>query len=45
MLVESDVQEITDQKITDSASRFGYFIFASHNYEMIKSYLPKERRE
>lgn len=45
VLVESDVQEITDQKITDSASRFGYFIFASHNYEMIKSYLPKERRE
>ncbi len=40
-LVEEDVHEITDQKVTDSGSRFGYFMFSAERREDIESYLPK----
>lgn len=40
ILVEEDVHEITDTKIADSSSRFGYFIFSSEDRKLIEKYLP-----
>lgn len=39
-LIEEDVHEITDEKVTDSGSRFGYFMFAAEQLEQIEAYLP-----
>ena len=39
-LIEEDVHEITDEKVTDSGSRFGYFMFAADKLEQIEAYLP-----
>lgn len=41
-LVEEDVHTITDEKVTDSGSRFGYFLFAAKSPEEIQTYLPAE---
>lgn len=42
LLVEEDIHEITKQKITDSGSRFGYFIFAGGDLETMERYLPDQ---
>lgn len=42
-LIEEDVHEITDEKVTDSGSRFGYFMFAAEKQEQIEAYLPSDR--
>ncbi len=41
-LVEEDVHEITEEKVTDSGSRFGYFMFAADTLDEIAAYLPAE---
>ena len=45
VLIEADIHEITNHKITDSASRFGYFIFAAQDLDTIKPYLPRKMEE
>ncbi len=42
ILVEEDVHEITNEKVTDSGSRFGYFLFSSDDIEVLRGYLPCE---
>ncbi len=42
-LIEEDIHEITDQKVTDSGSRFGYFMFAAQTPEEILPYLPADK--
>lgn len=40
ILVEKDVREISDIAVTDSSSRFGYYIIADEGLETIEQYLP-----
>ena len=40
ILVEKDIREITSEKVVDSGSRFGYFMFAGADREVIEKYLP-----
>lgn len=42
-LIEEDVHEITDEKVTDSGSRFGYFMFAADKQEDLEAYLPVDK--
>ena len=42
ILVEEDVHEFSGEAVTDSGSRFGYFLFASDDKELINNYLPKK---
>lgn len=42
ILIEEDVHEITDEKVTDSGSRFGYFMFASDDKSLVERYLPED---
>ena len=39
-LVEEDVHEITDEKVIDSGSRFGYYMFKSQDIKELERYLP-----
>ncbi len=41
ILLEEDVKEISKKEITESGSRFGYFIFASEINNKIEKYLPE----
>ena len=45
ILVEEDIKPITGQKVTDSGSRFGYFLFASEKRELVEKYLPVQQEE
>ncbi len=36
LVIESDIEEITDRKVVDSSSRFGYFIVAGDNPRKIR---------
>lgn len=40
ILVEEDVHDITSEKVTDSAKRFGYYTIASEDLNDIKKYMP-----
>ena len=40
IIVEQDVQEITDHAVVDSGSRFGYFLFASDDVTLLEKYSP-----
>lgn len=40
ILIEEDVHEITDEKVTDSASRFGFYIISSDNRDDVEKYMP-----
>lgn len=42
LLVDYEINDITDEKVTDSASRFGYFIISADTLEEIKACLPNE---
>lgn len=44
ILVEEDIHEITDDKVTDSGSRFGYYLFTSEDIEVLRRYLPSENK-
>lgn len=43
LLFASDVRQIENAEITESASRFGYFIFTAGNSKALEKYLPPER--
>lgn len=45
ILVQEDIHKITGEKITDSGSRFGYFLFASDKMDDIQKYLPTQEEE
>ena len=45
ILVEEDIKHVTDEKVTDSGSRFGYYLFASENREWVETYLPAQQEE
>lgn len=42
LLVDYEINNITDEKVTDSASRFGYYIISADTLEEIKACLPSE---
>ena len=42
LLVDYEINDITDEKVTDSASRFGFFIISADTLEEIKACLPNE---
>ena len=39
-IVNEEVNEITDDEVTDSSSRFGYYILSAARQEQINDYLP-----
>ncbi len=43
MIVEETVNPISNEKITDSSSRFGAFVFASKSKEKVLSYMPSNK--
>ena len=43
MIVDYDINEITDEKVVDSSSRFGYFLFTGNDMDIIESYLPSAK--
>lgn len=45
LLVKEDIHEITDRKVTDSGSRFGYFLFAGSDLKTMEKYLPEQVEE
>lgn len=45
ILLQEDVHEITDNKVADSGSRFGYYIFTSDDRTILEHYLPKRTVE
>ncbi len=45
ILLDQDVHELTREKVTDSGSRFGYFIFSSEDREKVERYLPENGEE
>ena len=42
LLIDYEINEITENKVTDSASRFGYFIVCANSLEEVQTYLPKD---
>ena len=38
LLVDYEINDITDEKVTDSTSRFGYYIICSSQIDEIKMY-------
>ena len=38
LLVDYEINDITDEEVTDSASRFGYYIICSSQIDEIKIY-------
>ena len=40
MLVAFDIKPITGKKVTDSSSRFGYYIFKGNDRKAVEKYLP-----
>lgn len=44
IIVEEDVHQITNEKVTDSGSRFGYYIFTSNDIELLRRYLPNNEK-
>lgn len=40
ILIEEDINDITDHKVTDSSTRFGYYILQGENRSVIERYLP-----
>lgn len=45
ILVEADVRKITEDKVVDSGSRFGYFMFSSKDSNVVEMYLPEQMEE
>ncbi len=41
LLVDYEIREITEKKVSDSSSRFGYFIFSGTERGRIEKYLPQ----
>lgn len=45
LLVQSDVNAVFDHPVTDSASRFGYYVMQSEDVTLLQRYLPEEKAE
>ncbi len=45
ILIEKDIHEITGDAVTSSGDRFGYFLFASHDRELLERYMPNQPEE
>lgn len=45
LLVQADVDTTFDHPVTDSASRFGYFLMRSKDAELLRNYLPEQKIE
>ncbi len=45
ILVDSDINEITNESVSDSSSRFGYYIISSNDREKVEKYLPENGEE
>lgn len=45
IIVDSEIHEITDEKVVDSGSRFGYYIMASDSADVLNQYLPVQPEE
>ncbi len=45
ILVESEIHDITNEKVVDSGSRFGYFMFSSDDKTIIDKYMPPKGME
>lgn len=45
ILVDEFINPITDEKIMDSSSRFGFFLFASDDLSIIQKYLPAKTED
>ena len=43
LIVESDIEELTDRKVVDSSSRFGYFIVAGDDDETIRNIIANNK--
>lgn len=41
ILIEESVGDVTEDKVTDSSTRFGYFMFASDDVTILEPYLPE----
>ncbi len=42
LVIEKEIEEITDRKVTDSSSRFGYFIVAGDDKDLIRAIIEKK---
>ena len=42
IVADKDISEIEDREVTDSSTRFGYFIIESEDLGIIEQYLPSE---
>lgn len=45
LIAEYDIREISDEKVTDSSTRFGYYILTANSFAEIEEYLPKGTKE
>ena len=43
VLVDADVHFVPGQTVTDSSSRFGYFLMCSDDPHVLEEYLPEEQ--
>lgn len=43
IIIEEDVEAITNRNVVDSSTRFGYYILNSNNLNVLLKYLPKEK--
>ena len=41
-LIREEIQEVTDAPVTDSSTRFGYFLMVTNHAADLKPYLPEE---
>lgn len=45
LIAEYDIREISDEKVTDSSTRFGYYILTANSFAEIEEYLPRGTKE
>jgi len=45
ILVDENIQDISNEAVTDSSSRFGYFLFRSKDAGIVNRYLPVQGKE
>ena len=43
VLVREDVKETFDHQVTDSSSRFGYYLMQSSDMELLQQYMPENK--
>ena len=45
IIVESHFEELSNEKVVDSSSRFGYYLLKSRNRDDLSKYMPAEEME